>query len=108
MRREGIDMWLIINREYNEAPVYLSLVPEPSMAARRTSILIFHDRGAELGVERLSGSYYGMEDLYRSTWLDKKKKQFENLAEVIKQRNPRQIGINISSAWAFGDGLMAR
>ena len=55
MRREGIDMWLIINREYNEDPVYLTLVPEPTMAARRTSILIFFDRGKKLGVERLSG-----------------------------------------------------
>jgi len=107
MRREGIDMWLVINREYNEDPVYLSLVPEPTMAARRTSILIFHDKGQELGVERLSGSYYGMEGWYKPTWLDKKKKQFESLAEVLKQRNPKKIGINVSSAWAFGDGLTA-
>ena len=107
MRREGIDMWLIINREYNEDPVYMSLVPEPTMAARRTSILIFHDRGKELGVERLSGSYYGIGDLYKGTWTDKKKKQFESLAEVIKKCNPKKIGINVSSTWAFGDGLTA-
>lgn len=107
MRREGIDMWLIINREYNEDPVYMSLMPEPVMYARRTSILIFHDRGKELGVERLSGSYYGMEGWYKSTWLDKKKKQFESLVEVIKERNPKKIGINVSSVWAFGDGLTA-
>ncbi|HCS49106.1 MAG TPA: hypothetical protein DIW61_12960, partial [Candidatus Aminicenantes bacterium] len=59
MRREGIDLWLVINREYNEDPVYLSLVPRPTMYARRTSILIFHDLGPEKGVERLAGSYYG-------------------------------------------------
>ena len=107
MRREGIDMWLIINREYNEDPVYMTLVPEPIMAARRTSILIFYDRGGRHGVERLSGSYYGMGEWYKSTWLDKKKKQFESLAEVIKELNPRKIGINVSSTWAFGDGLTA-
>ena len=107
MRREGIDMWLIINREYNEDPVYMTLVPEPTMAARRTSILIFHDRGKKLGVERLSGGYYGIGGWYKSTWLDKKKKQFESLAEVIKKLNPRKIGINVSSTWAFGDGLTA-
>lgn len=107
MRREGIDMWLIINREYNEDPVYLTLVPRPIMYARRTSILIFHDRGKELGVERLSGSYYGIEDLYKSTWADKKKDQFESLAEVIKQRNPKKSGINFSKDWYFGDGLTA-
>jgi len=107
MRREGIDMWLIINREYNEDPVYMTLVPEPTMAARRTSILIFYDRGEGLEVEKLSGSYYGLGDWYKSTWLDKKKKQFESLAEVIKKLNPRKIGINVSSTWAFGDGLTA-
>jgi len=107
MRKEGIDMWLIINREYNEDPVYMSLVPEPTRAARRTSILIFHDRGKELGVERLSGSYYGMRGWYKSTWTDKKKTQFESLADVIKKLNPKKIGINVSSTWAFGDGLTA-
>ncbi|UCC38955.1 MAG: aminopeptidase P family protein [Candidatus Aminicenantes bacterium] len=107
MRREGIDMWLVINREYNEDPVYMSLVPEPVMYARRTSILIFHDRGEELGVERLSGSYYGMGEWYKSTWNDKRKTQFESLADVIKKLNPKKIGINISPTWAFGDGLTA-
>ncbi len=105
MRREGIDMWLVINREYNEDPVYMSLVPEPVMYARRTSILIFHDRGEELGVERLSGSYYGMGEWYKTTWVDKKKLQFESLADFIKKRDPKKIGINVSSRWAFGDGL---
>ncbi len=105
MRREGIEMWLVVNREYNEDPVYMSLVPEPVMYARRTSILIFHDRGEELGVERLSGSYYGMGELYKSIWVDKKKRQFESLAEFIKRRDPAKIGINVSSRWAFGDGL---
>lgn len=60
MRREGIDMWLVINREYNEDPVYLSTVPEPHMAASRTSILIFRGRGEDKGVERLSGGYQGI------------------------------------------------
>ncbi len=107
MRREGIDMWLVINREYNEDPVYLSMLPEPTMAARRTSILIFHDQGSEKGVQRLSGSYYGSRNWYQGTWEDKTKKQFESLAEVIKKLNPKKIGINTSKDWAFGDGLSA-
>ena len=107
MRREGIDMWLVINREYNEDPVYMSMVPEPHMYARRTSILIFHDRGEAEGVERLSGGYYGIGDFYKATWIDKTKKQFESLAEFIKSRDPKKIGINVSPKWAFGDGLTA-
>ena len=107
MKREGIDMWLVINREYNEDLVYLTLVPQATFNARRTSILIFHDRGGEIGVERLTGSYYGAGDWYKATWTDKNKTQFESLAEVIRKRNPRKIGINVSSSWAFGDGLSA-
>ncbi len=107
MRREGIDMWLVINREYNEDPVYWSLVPRPTMYARRTSILIFHDLGPEKGVERLSGSSFGMEGWYKGTWIDKKKKQFDSLAEVVRARDPKKIGINTSEFWAFGDGLTA-
>ncbi len=107
MRREGIDMWLVINREYNEDPVYMSLMPEPTMYARRTSILIFHDLGSDKGVQHLSGSYYGSRNWYKGTWVDKTKKQFESLAEVVKKLNPKKIGINTSKDWAFGDGLSA-
>ena len=107
MRREGIDLWLVINREYNEDPVYMSMVPEPTMYARRCSILIFHDQGPEKGVQRLAGSYYGMSGWYEGTWNDKSKTQFESLAEVIKKLDPQKIGINVSDRFAFGDGLSA-
>jgi hypothetical protein len=107
MRREGIDMWLIICREYNEDPVYLTMVPEPTMAARRTSILIFHDKGEKEGVERLTGSFYGMGRWYKTIFKDQSKDQMEVLAEYIKKSNPKKIGINESETWAFGDGLSA-
>ena len=107
MRREGIDMWLIICREYNEDPVYMTLVPEPSMAARRTSILIFHDKGEKDGVERLTCSFYGMGKWYRSIYRDQTRDQIEVLAEYIQKNTPKKIGINESETWAFGDGLSA-
>ncbi len=50
MRRENIDMWVVICREYNEDPVYLTLVPSTSMSARRLSMLVFYDKGKE-GIE---------------------------------------------------------
>jgi len=107
MRREGIDMWLTICREYEEDPVYLSLVPRPTMYARRTSILIIHDRGKDAGVERLTGSFYDMGEWYKSIYKDRRKDQIVNLADFIKERNPDKIGINVSETWAFGDGLSA-
>jgi len=106
MRREGIDMWVIICREYNEDPVYMTMVPEPTMAARRTSILIFHDKGNE-GVKRLTGSFYGMGKWYKSIYTDNTKDQIVNLADYIKEQDPKKVGINESETWAFGDGLTA-
>ena len=38
MSREGVDMWIIAAREYNEDPVIMTLLPEPSMAARRRTM----------------------------------------------------------------------
>ena len=107
MRREGIDMWIIICREYNEDPVYLTMVPEPSMAARRTSVLIFQDKGEKEGVARLTGSFYGMGKWYESIYTDKTKDQMVNLADYIEKNDPQKIGINESETWAFGDGLSA-
>ncbi len=106
MRETGLDMWLVINREYVEDPVYLTLVPEPVFAARRTTILVFFDRGADQGVERLTVSRYGMEGYYTSAWKGgSEDEQWARLAELVRERNPKRIGINTSERWSFGDGL---
>jgi Xaa-Pro aminopeptidase len=104
MRREKIDMWLVINREYNEDPVYLSLVPAPTLSARRTSILIFDDQGPEKGVIRYTGGPSGGA-LYTPTWTNMKLRQFDSLAAFVRSRDPKKIGLNISGDWAVGDGL---
>lgn len=51
MERQNISMWIVMNREYNEDPVYLSMVPMMARYARRLSCLIFH-RDANGRVER--------------------------------------------------------
>ncbi|MEM9381030.1 MAG: M24 family metallopeptidase [Planctomycetota bacterium] len=106
MRETGIDMWLVLNREYAEDPVYLTLVPEPVFAARRTTMLVFFDRGPERGVERLTVSRYALGDVYESAWDGgSDDEQWARLAEVVAERDPKRIGVNTSAHWAFGDGL---
>jgi len=112
MRREGIDLWLVINREYNEDPVYMSMVSEPVMSARRLSILIFHDRGAA-GIKRLTANWHGAGSsgaFYEMIFKDRAKgwkAQFETVAAYIREHKPKAIGLNFSEHWAFGDGLTA-
>ena len=45
MRRENIDMWVIISREYNEDPVMKTMLPSTWLSARRRTIMVFFDRG---------------------------------------------------------------
>lgn len=108
MRETGIDMWLVINREYAEDPVFFSLVPEPVYAARRTTMLVFYDRGEDKGVERLTVNRYPYGSLYEAAWqggdLDE---QWQALAEVVAARDPRRIGVDVSRDWPVADGLTA-
>src|SRR5512136_2921346 len=62
MRRERIDMWIVICREHAEDPVYPTLMPQPNMFAWRLSMLVFFDRGEAAGVESLSVNPYGSGD----------------------------------------------
>lgn len=107
MRREKIDMWLVVCEEYNEDPVYLSLVPFTSLSARRLSLLVFYDRGGDKGVERFAVSRYGIGELYPTIWKANEEDQWQALAKAVKERNPKRIGIDESDVFAFGDGLSA-
>ena len=121
MRKHGIDMWVVPLREYNEDPVFTSLVSPTTFAARRRTIYVFFDRGPAQGVERIAlggSSQGGVYEAVRSTravdaavggrqaelWGDQ---QWQVLKDVIEKRNPKTIGIDVSRTFAFSDGLSA-
>ncbi|MEM9409247.1 MAG: Xaa-Pro aminopeptidase, partial [Acidobacteriota bacterium] len=106
MREAGIDMWLVLNREYNEDPVYFSLVPAPTYAARRTTMLVFHDRGEEEGVDLLTVNRYPLGAPYESAWEGGDlEEQWRGLGDLIAEKNPQKIGVNMSRHWPVADGL---
>jgi Xaa-Pro aminopeptidase len=124
MRRQGVDMWVVPMREYNEDPTFRALTSPTTFAARRRTIYVFYDRGAEKGVERLAlgGTSQGnvfkavrstkavaapaagsrSSDRTAELWGDE---QWSVLKQVIEERNPRKIAINTSRTFAFADGL---
>lgn len=106
MRREGIDMWIIVTREYNDDPVFRSMSPLTTYASRRRTILVFHDRGPEEGVEALSIGRFDYDGLFKviPTANDG---QWEGLRTLVAERQPNAIGVNMSSSWAHADGLSA-
>ncbi len=104
MQREGVDLWLVVAREYNEDPVIMTMLPEPAMAARRRTILVFA-RQADGTVDRLTLDRYGHGEYYRKGWEPEKEDQFACLRRVVGERDPQVIGLNFADEFAFGDGL---
>jgi Xaa-Pro aminopeptidase len=108
MRREGIDMWIVISREYNEDPVIETLLPATWMAARRTTMLVMFDRGADKEMEYLAVSRYDVGKLFKRTWdPDHQPDQWGQLAKIIEERNPKKVGINKAAHWGHADGISA-
>ncbi len=106
MRRAGIDMWIIISREYNEDPVIRTFLPATWHAARRRTILLVHDRGEGQPLETLAVARYAVGERFTAAW-DKELHgdQWKRLAELIAERNPKKIGLNYSDTFGLADGL---
>lgn len=108
MRREGIDLWLIIAREYNEDPVVETMLPATWLRARRRTVLMFHDPGRDQAVERLAVSRYAPGPWYEASWSpEEQPDQWQRIAEMIRERDPKRIGISRSSNFPLADGLSA-
>ncbi len=106
MRAEGIDLWLLVAREYFEEPVVATMLDAENMHARRRTILIFHDPGEGKPVERLTVSRYGLGGLFAPAWNpEQQPDQWQAVADLIAARDPKKIAINSSDLTQFADGM---
>lgn len=105
MEETGIDMWVLISREYNEDPVLKTMLPATWLNARRRTILVFY-KGSGPAVERLAVARYDVGKSITSAW-DKEQEpdQWKRLVEIITARNPARIGLNYSKDHNIADGL---
>ena len=117
MREHGVDMWVVAMREYNEDPVFRALVVPETFAARRRTIYMFHDRGSA-GFDRIAlggSSQGGLYEAVRGTQATPDgrqqelwgRAQWELFAEMVRERDPETIAVNISEEHNFADGLTA-
>ena len=106
MRREGIDMWVMITREYNEDAVVKTMLPSTWMGARRTTMLLIYNPGEGKPLETLACARYDVGDVFKKAW-DKESQpdQWKQLAELITERNPAKIAVNRSQSFGLADGL---
>ena len=120
MRQYGVAMWIIPMREYNEDPMFWSLVSPTTFFARRRTVYIFFDRGPERGVERLALGGTSQGGLYQAVFARDSidptigrrpelvgQGQWDLLRRLVEQRDPHAIAVDVSHTHAFSDGLSA-
>jgi Xaa-Pro aminopeptidase len=102
----GIDMWILISREYNEDPVLRTMLPAKWLNARRRTILVFYRDKKNNTIDKLAVARYNVGKSIQSAW-DKEKEpnQWKRLMELIEERNPNKIGLNFSKDHNIADGL---
>ncbi len=121
MERAGVDMWILIAREYTEDPVVETMLPATWMSARRRTVLIFHQPEPGADVERLSATFHAVSsrdpqtaarhggDIYPRAWFphDGQPDQWARIAEIVAERDPQRIAVNRSEVFPLADGLTA-
>ncbi len=107
MNDNGIDLWVLITREYNEDPVVKTILPPTWLNARRQTILVFSKNKNAEGITSAAITRYPFGKLIPSIW-DKEKQpsQWQALADYIISKDPKNIGINTSKSFALADGLV--
>jgi Xaa-Pro aminopeptidase len=133
MRKHGVEMWVVPMREYNEDPVFSSIVSPTTFAARRRTIYLFFDQCVQAKhrsardtvpctVERIALGGTSQGGVYRAVRSTTPAAgpagaragqqaelwgdaQWRVLADAIAARKPRSITVNTSRVFAFSDGL---
>jgi len=106
MERNGIDLWVIISREYNEDPVLKTMLPATWLSARRRTILVFYNNAQKKVFEKLAIARYNVGENIKAAWdLQKFPNQWDAVMDIITTRSPQKIGINISKNYGHADGL---
>ena len=107
MEETGIDMWVIITREYNEDPIIKTLLPPTWLNARRRTILAFYYDKDEKNLEKVAIARYSFGKNIPSIWnKDEEPDQMKALVKFIEEKNPSKIGLNYSDHFALADGIV--
>ena len=106
MEKTGIDMWVLIAREYNEDPIIKTMLPPTWLNARRTTIVVFSLDQKTKKFESVAIARYAFGENIPSIWnKEEQPNQWQALSDYIISKNPENIGINTSSYEPLADGL---
>jgi len=102
MDRAGIDLWLVVGREYNEDPILATLLPAEWLSARRRTVIALQRNAS--GVQGYCLARYPIGP-YTPAWRADEESQYAALRRLVDELAPTRIGINVSETFALADGL---
>lgn len=106
MEKNGIDMWVMITREYNEDPVVKTMLPATWLNARRRTILVFYNDPEKKIYKKLAVARYSVGSEIEAAWdMQKFPDQWDALKNIVEMYQPKKIAINTSENFAHADGL---
>ena len=106
MTETGIDMWIVMSREYNEDPVIRTLLPATWHAARRRTILVMYQPAPNQAVETYAVARYDVGKSFKRAWNpEQQPDQWDALMKIIQEKNPKKIGLNFAKNYGHADGL---
>ena len=107
MDETGIDMWVLITREYNEDPIIKTLLPPTWLNARRRTIIAFYHDKDENKVEKVAIARYNFgENIPSISNKDEEPTQMAALSKFIESKDQEKIGLNYSEHFALSDGIV--
>ncbi|MFM2395323.1 MAG: hypothetical protein RLZZ546_3306, partial [Bacteroidota bacterium] len=68
MKDSGIDMWVLISREYNEDPILKTMLPSSWLSARRRTMLVFYLNSENNEFEKIAIARYNVGKLMKGNW----------------------------------------
>jgi hypothetical protein len=106
MQQHGIDMWVMITREYNEDPIVKTMLPATWLSARRRTILVFINQPEKKLFKKLAVARYSVGSEITAAWdMQKFPDQWDALMDIVLNYQPKKIAINTSESFGHADGL---
>jgi Xaa-Pro aminopeptidase len=83
------------------------MLPALWLNARRRTILVFYRNKEENTIEKLAVARYDIGENISSAWnKEEQPDQWNALVDIIEEKNPEKIGINISKHFGLADGMV--
>lgn len=108
MREYGYEMWVILCSEYNEDPLYPTMIPCLCLTARRLSCLAFVCKDGQFSAYTFGRPDPLLDQLYLRGWDAPGTDPLQALAQLAQRTDPNRIGINTSPLSGICDGLSAQ